>query len=189
MAGSVRGGDGENQREAPTGLSFQRIKTCKYLKNQKRAEIFFKIPLGVPLVFPRWIFKQEGPRQVSPLNYPKKWEECHHLEYKKTVDGELESCDLTYRNWRLGFRNILQKRNRKGFFYVGMKPRRWLRSDEGLIVCAIPICFVSNHFLQVEKMKTKTASAQITLFLSSSPSSVKSHHEISSSARYVGFWN
>ena len=32
-------------------------------------------------------------------------------------------------------------------------------------------------------------SAQITLFLSSSPSSVKSHHGISSSARYVGFWN
>jgi hypothetical protein len=30
-----------NQREAPTGLSIQRIKTCKYLKNQKRAEIFF----------------------------------------------------------------------------------------------------------------------------------------------------
>ena len=31
--------------------------------------------------------------------------------------------------------------------------------------------------------------AQITLFLSSSPSSVKSHSGISSSARYVGFWN
>jgi hypothetical protein len=48
-----------------------------------------------------------------------------------------------------------------------------------ILIWEIYVIYVENNVIYL--------SAQITLFLSSSPSSVKSHHGISSSARYVGF--